>query len=249
MISKAKSKFIKSLQIKKYRKQEQCFVVEGGKSVSELIRSDYQVLTIAGTREFLDSQPAGFAVAAEVIEVGNEELGKLGDFQMNHTALAVARMKPNKPLTAEAGEITLLLDDIRDPGNLGTIIRAADWFGVTKIIASEGTADLYNPKVINATMGSFLRVDVYYTSLPEYLAGISLPVLGAVLDGDDIHGCSFWNGGVLVIGNESHGISAGVAPNITRRVTIPRYGKAESLNAGMATVVILDNLRRVQKKD
>ncbi len=248
MISKAKSKFIKSLQIKKYRKQEQCFVVEGSKSVAELIRSDYETILLLATAEFLSAVGTSLPGALDVIEVTSSELSGLGEFQTNDGALAVARMKPAIAVVPEKDEWLLAVDDIRDPGNLGTIIRTADWYGIRKIVASEQTAEFYNPKVIHASMGSFLRVDMYYTSLSVYLDASAVPVVGAFLDGEDIHGVDFGESGILVIGNESHGISPAVASRVGIRVTIPRFGAAESLNAGIATAVVLDNIRRAQKK-
>jgi TrmH family RNA methyltransferase len=242
MLSKATIKFIKSLQVKKYRKQEQCFLIEGAKSVKELIASDFEVVKVLGTPAFLSSlkPPA----KGELIEVEESALSGLGEFQTNRTALAIARLKPNEPLLASSSEYALVLDDIRDPGNLGTIIRTADWYGIRKIITSLETADFYNPKVISATMGSFTRVQIYYTFLPGYLSGNALPLYGALLDGKDVHDMTFAKGGLILIGSESHGISAGLRPFVTEGITIPRYGRAESLNAGVATAVILDNLRR-----
>jgi TrmH family RNA methyltransferase len=247
MISKAKSKFIKSLKIKKYRKQEQCFVVEGRKSVAELLASDYDVVMVLGTPAFLSGLRPEPTV--ELIEATESELVSLGTFESNDGALAVARMKSDRLLLPEEGEWMVALDDIRDPGNLGTIIRIADWYGVRKIVASPHTADRYNPKVISASMGSFLRVDLCYEDLPGYLERINIPVVGAFLDGNSVHQASFERAGILVIGNESHGISEAVAGHIAARVTIPKYGGAESLNAAAATAVILDNIRRLQKKD
>jgi TrmH family RNA methyltransferase len=143
-----------------------------------------------------------------------------------------------------ADEFALVLDDIRDPGNLGTIIRTADWFGIHKIIASEETADFYNPKVIHATMGSFCRVLVYYTALPHYLNDTQLPVYGAFLDGVDVHQLKFPNAGLVVIGNEAQGISKEVERSVSHRITIPKKGGAESLNASIATAIILDTIFR-----
>lgn len=248
MISKAKGKYIKSLQVKKYRKQEQCFVVEGRKSVAELIRSNYETILLLATRHFLSEFGPSLRYGTEVVEVEASDLVGLGEFQSNDGALAVARMKPGHPVDANRGEWLLAVDDIRDPGNLGTIIRTADWYGIRDIIASEHTAELYNPKVINASMGSFLRVNVYYTALAPYLSSASAPVVGAFLDGEDIHDYKFGAAGILVIGNESNGISEEVAGLVGNRVTIQGFGRAESLNAGIATAVILDNIRRVQKK-
>jgi TrmH family RNA methyltransferase len=241
MISKAQLKFIKSLQIKKYRKQEQCFLVEGAKSVQELVNSDFEVRLIAGTSDFLSN---GKWNGIDTIEVSEKELESLGEFQSNNGAVAVARMKDNDPLAVNSGEFAIMLDDIRDPGNLGTIIRTADWYGITKIIASNETADFYNSKVITSTMGSFTRVRLYYTDLEQYLTSEKSRVFGAYLDGKSVYSTDFGSGGIILIGSESHGISPKLEKFVSNKITIPRIGQAESLNAGIATAVILDNLRR-----
>jgi RNA methyltransferase, TrmH family len=168
----------------------------------------------------------------------------LGEFQSNNTVVAVAEMKPNQSFQLPPHTFGLVLDDIRDPGNLGTIIRTADWYGINHIIASEETADFYNPKVISATMGSFTRMNIFYTSLPEYLSETKTKVFGAFLDGKNVHEITFDSGGFIVIGNESRGISPDVEKLVSERITIPRFGKAESLNAAIATAVICDNIRR-----
>jgi TrmH family RNA methyltransferase len=242
MLSKARIKLIRSLQIKKYRQQEQLFVVEGAKSVAELLKSDFVIELIAGTGEYLSAidKPASM-----LFEVQQKELETLGLFQSNESALAVARMKPNEHFKPLPGEFVLALDDIRDPGNLGTIVRTADWFGISRIVASNETADLYNSKVISATMGSFTRVKMFYTDLETYLPTVSTRLFGTFLDGQDVHLVDFSGGAVIVIGNEAHGISEAVSRCVTDRITIPRHGNAESLNAAIATAVICDNLRRV----
>jgi TrmH family RNA methyltransferase len=239
MISKARAKFIKSLQVKKYRKQEQSFVVEGRKGVEELLRSDFVTILVCATREFIEQHELG---GIEVVEATSSELEGLGSVESNDSVLAIARTKDNIRPSIDAKEYALVLDDIRDPGNLGTIIRTADWYGIRHIIASEETADLYNPKVIRSTMGSFCRVSVFYTSLEEFLKG-SKNVYGMFLDGINVHQLTFASGGLIVVGNESNGISREVAKFITQKITIPRFGQAESLNASMATGIILDNLR------
>lgn len=243
MISKAKIKHIKALQVKKYRKEEQCFVVEGVKSVVEVLRSDFEVVWVAATADFEKDFGAHIKAGIELTEASANELIQAGSFQSNDGALAIVRMKPNVPIEFTAPEWALVLDDIRDPGNLGTIIRTADWYGVNHIIASSETADLYNPKVISATMGSFCRVKIFYTDLSTYLDKIEQPVFGTFLDGIDVHQVSFPEGGLIVIGNESNGISTTVGQRVTTKITIPRYGKAESLNAAMATGIVLDVLR------
>jgi TrmH family RNA methyltransferase len=247
MISKAKVRFIKSLQVKKYRLAEQCFLVQGAKVVKETLASEFKVVTLLATAEFVSSTDRKIlANAAEVIEVSAGELASVGSIDSNDAALAVVQMRERVDPQVPSGAYGLLLDDIRDPGNLGTIIRTADWYGVRQIIASPETTDLYNPKVINASMGSFLRVNLSYTILTDWILSTGLPVYGAFLDGADIHSTRFEKAGVIAIGNESRGISPAVEKLVRHRVTIPRYGKAESLNASAATAVILDNLRRSQ---
>jgi RNA methyltransferase, TrmH family len=242
MLSKADIKYIKSLQIKKYRKQEQCFVVEGAKTVQELLQSDFVVKKVIGTNEFLSKNPV--ADRTEVVEVSEKVLEGIGEFQSNNAVIAIAEMRSNKKVEINADEFALVLDDIRDPGNLGTIIRTADWYGIQHIIASEETADFYNPKVISATMGSFTRVQIFYTDLVSYLRPYQQPIFGAFLEGKNIHEVKFGSGGLIVIGNESRGISDAVKQFVTDKITIPRFGQAESLNAAIATAVICDNVRR-----
>jgi TrmH family RNA methyltransferase len=240
-ITLKQKQLIKSLQIKKYRKQEQSFLVEGAKSIRELMTSDFEIVMIVGTEAYL----SGIALEkVELIAVSEKELEALGEFQSNNAAIAVARIKPNLPLTVDDNEFALVLDDIRDPGNLGTIIRTADWYGIRKIIASAETSDFYSSKVISSTMGSFTRISIFYTELETFLKESKQSIYGAFLDGQSIHTTVFGKGGLIVIGNESLGISAKLNDLITNRITIPKYGDAESLNAAIATAIICDNLRR-----
>ncbi len=245
MISKAKVKHLKALQVKKYRKEEQCFVIEGAKSVVELLNSNFEVLWVAGTDAFIAAEQKLLTKRGVEITLATEaELAAAGSFQTNDGALAIARIKPNTAPALQLHELALVLDDIRDPGNLGTIIRTADWYGIKYIIASAETADLYNSKVISATMGSFCRVEVFYTNLVEFISTYTGQVYCAFMDGVDVHSVNFSNGGLLVIGNEANGISQVVAAQVTQRITIPRIGKAESLNAAIATGIMLDVSRR-----
>jgi len=248
MISRASVKYIKSLQVKKYRIQEQRFIVEGAKSVLELLNSDFVTMWVGGSQDFIDQHEKKLhASGAEVVSASFEQLSSLGSFQSNDAALAVAQIKPNQPLSISEGEIALVLDSIRDPGNLGTIIRTADWYGVKNIIASEDTADFYNPKVLSASMGSFCRVAIQYVSLIDYLTAVRKPIYGTFLNGLDVHTLSFSNGGLIVIGNESHGISTEVERLVSQKITLPRYGKAESLNAAIAAGIVLDVVRQSKK--
>lgn len=245
MLSKARIKFIKSLQLKKYRKQEQCFTVQGEKSVLEVINSPFQVRELFATTDFAErNKPALDRFTGTIILVTENELALAGEYSTNDAALAIVEMPGNNSVEIRPNEFALMLDDIRDPGNLGTIIRTADWYGISKIIASEETADVYNSKVIQSSMGSFTRTQIFYTDLSSYLQQNKQPVYGTFLTGDDVHKLTFSSGGIIVIGNEANGISADVEKFVTQRITIPQYGKAESLNAAIATAVVLDNIRR-----
>lgn len=245
MLSKARIKYIKSLQLKKYRKQEQCFIVEGEKSVLELLRSDFDVVQLLATAEFLSRNEKSVQVfTGEVLEVSTQALAAASEYSTNEDALAIVRMKVNRKPAIKPDSFVLMLDDLRDPGNLGTIIRIADWYGIDTIIASEETAEVYNSKVIQSSMGSFTRVNIFYTNLAEFLSANSLPVWGAFLEGSNVHTVPFGKGGIVVIGNEARGISETVESFVTQRITIPKYGHAESLNAAIATAVICDNISR-----
>jgi len=247
MLSRKWLKYIKSLQIKKFRKENGAFLVEGAKSVRELLQSDFSVQILFATQEFYQSSIRLVNAQGFPIEiVSQEELESAGIFHSNNACLAIAGTKENLPLYADEKEFVLVLDEVKDPGNLGTIIRVADWYGIRKIVCSPDTADLYNPKVITASMGSFTRVRLYYCDLPSYLSQQNhLPVYGAFLDGENLHQTQFVDSGYVVMGNESHGIGADLKAFISHKVTIPRFGGAESLNVGIATAIICDNLRRI----
>jgi len=248
MLSKNRIKYINSLKIKKYRQLQQSFIVEGYKSVFELLNSDFSIEFILVTQEFQQKYSSILSEHKSLCEtVTLTELQGLGSFQTNDSCLAVAKTKENQFLSVKGNEYVLVLDDISDPGNLGTIIRIADWYGINKIVCSESTTDLYNPKVIAASKGSFTRIQLFYTNLPEYLSSNAknLMVAGAFLGGESLYDFKFAvSGGYIVMGNESNGVGTEVEPFITHRITIPRVGVAESLNVGIATAVILDNLRR-----
>ncbi|CAA9233876.1 MAG: RNA methyltransferase, TrmH family [uncultured Adhaeribacter sp.] len=246
MLSKAAIKYINSLQIKKYRHQHQAFLVEGAKSVVELLSSDYEIEKIYLTEDFLhkNTQIKTKNIAYELVP--EKELVKAGTFATNNAALAVARIKPPSSFLLNLQTLTLVLDDIRDPGNLGTIIRLADWYGLTDLVCSPTCADFYNPKVIAATMGSFTRLRLHYLELETFLQNIplGLPVYGASLHGRNIHRLQLKPAGVLVMGNEAHGIRPEVEQHLRELIKIPLFGKAESLNVANATGIILDNFFR-----
>ncbi len=242
MISRASTKFIKSLQLKKYRKTEQLFVVEGGKSVLEVLGSTFNVKSVVATERFFASNREVLQ-GKEVSFVSEKELTGLGSYKTNNAALAVVHMKPNSPVGSNEGWL-LGLDGVNDPGNLGTILRIADWYGINRIVASKETADFYNPKVVASSKGSFCRVNVYYTDLEAFIKSLDIPVYGAFMEGDDVHKRTFEEKGLLVLGNEANGISEEVSAIIRKKITIPRYGQAESLNVAMATAIICDNIFR-----
>ncbi|MEM7055771.1 MAG: RNA methyltransferase [Bacteroidota bacterium] len=233
------------MRLKKYRLQSNAFAIEGAKNIKLLLESDYKVQMVVGTADFLASYSTLLAQrTVETFQVGQHLLASLGVFQRNNTALAIAHTKANKPITVTDKEYGLVLDDIRDPGNLGTITRIADWYGITTIICSPSTVELYNPKVLHASMGSFTRVKVYYVDLPSYLSKAQVPIVGTFTSGAPIHHTALPAGGLVVIGNETRGISEELMPYIQQQISIPRYGYAESLNAAIATAVVCDNLRR-----
>jgi TrmH family RNA methyltransferase len=242
MITKSALKFIKSLQLKKNRIEHQCFLVEGTKSVQELLSSDFEIDLIAGVSAFLDEH-ADRLIGLNVNEIKPNDLSIVSSFKNNNSVIAVARMKNLSEVEMPADNYILALDDVRDPGNLGTIIRIADWYGIDQIIASATTADFYNPKVISASMGSFGRVKMHYGDLQSMLGSYDGKIYGALMDGMALPSVSFDRSGVLVMGNESVGISHEIQELISERITIPRYGSAESLNVGIATAVICDRIR------
>jgi TrmH family RNA methyltransferase len=233
------------LQQKKFRQLHQFFIVEGAKNVLELLHSTYSIHAIYATQTFHKENINGLDKQNLKIEIVSEsELDQMGTFSSNNAAIALVKTKENLELFVE-NELVLVLDDIRDPGNLGTIIRIADWYGLKKIICSESTVELYNPKVISATMGSFLRVNLFYTNLSKYLTERSMCFIGgALMDGESVYDINLPKTGFLIIGNESNGISDKVQGFVNQRITIPRRGGAESLNAGIATAILLDNFFR-----
>ncbi|WP_448518027.1 TrmH family RNA methyltransferase [Rhodoflexus sp.] len=244
-ISKKWLKLCRSLHQKKYRQEEQLFLVEGAKSVAELIaegaKSGFQIEAVFATEAFIADFITQKGQDFLLESVTPDELEQAGTIQSNNAALAVVQI-PQRALPALSNEWLLALSDIRDPGNLGTIIRIADWYGISHIVCSRTTAEWYNPKVIAASMGSFLRVQPYYTDLEDFFQQYTKPVYGALLNGSDIHRFEVKEKGAILIGNESQGIAEALLPLISHALTIPRIGGAESLNAGIATAIFCDNL-------
>lgn len=246
MLSKNTVKFIKSLHQKKYRSESGKFFVEGNKSVLEVLQSDFLVDLLLVTSSFEEKNFKLLkSFEGEVITVTQNQLEQVGQYQSNDSALAVVQMNANTSFEPEIDELILGLDDIRDPGNLGTIIRVADWYGIKKLVFSPQTAEFYNPKVIQATMGSFTRVQFFYEELGEVFNRWNLPIYGAFLGGENIHQMGKPAPGVLLMGNEAKGISPEMEKIVTKKITIPGFGNAESLNVAIATAILCDNFKRL----
>jgi TrmH family RNA methyltransferase len=252
MISKALVKYVQSLHQKKYRQRHGAFLVEGGKSVLELLSSGIATEHVLLTPEFADQNRARLPTHHAYTLATEAELTQLGTLATNTTALAVARLptEPALPAALPATRLLLALDEVRDPGNLGTLIRLADWYGLPGVVLSETCADPYAPKTVAATMGSFARVQVWQRELPAWLAALppAVGIFGADLHGDNVHQLTLQPAGVLVMGSESHGLTPAVEACLTRRLHIPRGagGGAESLNVAISAAILLDNFFRGQ---
>ncbi|MEP6464765.1 MAG: RNA methyltransferase [Parafilimonas sp.] len=238
MLSRNEVKYIQSLRHKKNRNQENLFIAEGTKIISELIDANFDVKKIYAVKEWIDLN----AGIKNIIDVSDDELKKISGFETPNKVVAVVEKRNAITSPVLKNKITLLLDGIQDPGNLGTIIRTADWFGIENIIASVDTTDVYNPKVVQATMGSIVRVNVFYTDLKVFLSTNNIMVYAAVLDGENISAIPATNECILIIGNESKGIRKHIQPYIQKKVSVQKTGNAESLNAAVATGIILFKL-------
>ena len=237
-LSKNHLKLITSLSQKKYRHKYKLFVVEGIKVVQEFINSSYEL-------EVLFSTESSFSSLDSFIEVSEQELKKISSLKTPNKVLALFKI-PLQKNTNSSGLI-VALDAINDPGNLGTIIRMCDWFGVDQLVCSKETVDCYNTKVVQSSMGSLTRVAISYTDLKEYLTSVSIPVFIADMDGDNIHKIKPPTSAVLVMGNEANGISNSIKQLVSTKVSIPRYGNSqqtESLNVATATAILLSEFRR-----
>lgn len=252
MLSKNKIKLIQSLNRKKNRDETGLFLVEGNKMVEEALRSDFTVESLVCTPEFLANSPETIRKANEIIETDRNTLQKASLLQAAQDSLALVKQPTCRtPEIDLSSELCLALDFIQDPGNLGTILRIADWFGIRTIVCSENTVDVYNPKVVQASMGAVFRVNVQYLHLNTWLKNIvnqHIPVYGTFLDGENIYTTTLSPNGVLLMGNEGNGISAGVEKLVTSRLSIPAFQtdnhKPESLNVAIATAICCSEFRR-----
>ncbi len=240
MVSKNEIKYIQTLYQKKFRDKEGLFIAEGPKLAAELLDSDYELVNIYAT----DDWEPPFQPDIAVNRISQADLERISQLQTPNQVVVIARQMARDDEPVAAQSLTLVLDGIQDPGNLGTIIRTADWFGIQQIVCSIDAADVYNSKVVQATMGSICRVKVWYKNLEFYLEENKLPVYGALLEGDNLFQQKPVHQGILLIGNEGKGIRPHIKLFVTQPLTIPKIGGAESLNAAVATGIILAQLTR-----
>lgn len=241
MFTKNYAKVIQSLQSKKFRQKYNLFVVEGIKSVKELTNTNYQIENLFFTAGNWDK------TWPNASQITPAQLKQISSFANPNQVLAVCKM-PEPKKFVKSPQLSLVLDDVRDPGNLGTIIRLADWFGVEQIICSSNSVDVYNPKCIQASMGSFAAVDVFYDDLPSLLQNSEAPIFGTFMEGENIYQNKLPNHAFLVLGNEANGISEELKELCNTKLSIPHFGKqhkTESLNVAMATSIFLSEYRRV----
>jgi TrmH family RNA methyltransferase len=245
MLSKSQISLLKSLQHKKDRIEHGLFLVEGSKSVIEFINSPYQVEAIYHTASFA-SKMLNLSQKINLYNISVTEIEKISSLKTPQQVIALVKIPAWPPLnnTKLKQKFSLVLDGIQDPGNMGTIIRTADWFGIDHIICSDDTVDAYNPKVVQASMGSLSRINVHYADLEKVLPQINLPLFGAMLNGESIYNTNFGNEGLIAMGNEGNGLRPQIEKLITRAVTIPRKGKAESLNVAIATALFCAEINR-----
>lgn len=240
MISKNQIKLISGLHQKKQRFANQLFFAEGIKVIQELLQSNFELEHLFTTQN--DFEKVEFSKRISITE---QELKKISALSTPNSCLAVFKI-PAENTIIDSGLI-LALDDIRDPGNLGTILRLCDWFGIQQIICSKETVDIYNPKVVQATMGSIARVNLNYVDLKSFIANAKLPVFGTFMNGENIYQSNLPQNGIIIMGNEANGISAEIEKMVTSRLTIPRFGKlqkTESLNVATATAIVLSEFKR-----
>ena len=249
MLSKALQKRISALENKKHRKESALFVAEGGKTVMDLISAGVKVDKLIATEEWLLQHRLPEQIEATIVT--DEEMRR-ASFQQNPQGVLAIFHQPEHEidLSAPVKELCLALDNVQDPGNLGTIIRIADWFGIRNIFCSIGTADIYNPKTIQATMGAIGRVKVHYLDLPDYIASLQdkTPIYGTFLDGENMYKKELCNRGLIIMGNEGNGLSKECGALVNERLYIPNYPvgceTSESLNVSVATAIICSEFRR-----
>jgi TrmH family RNA methyltransferase len=240
MVSKNQIKLITSLQQKKFRQKSQLFIAEGVKVIQELLQSNFVLEHLYVSEGIFLEIPS-----KKRTSVTENDIKKITCLSTPNNCLALFQIPTQK--NQEISGLTIVLDDIRDPGNMGTIIRLCDWYGVNNIICSDQTVDIYNPKVVQATMGSIARVNVYYENLNTFLPTLDLPIYGTFMDGKNVYKEILPKNALLVLGNEANGISTEIEKLTTNKIAIPKFGtvqKAESLNVAMATAIFLSEFKR-----
>ncbi|MFA6400566.1 MAG: RNA methyltransferase [Salinivirgaceae bacterium] len=253
MLSINQIKFIKSLEHKKYRKTHQCFVVEGEKIVLELMHSSFEIIDVFAIQPFIHNYCKGNNYSFKINEITDSDLNKISFLQTPNQVLAVARLPMLKPIELSQTELMLALDNIQDPGNLGTIIRTAGWFGISQLFCSPETVDAFNPKVVQATMGAIFRIQIIYNPLPEIIQKAKanrIPIFGTVLSGKNIYSHKLPKNALIVMGNESKGISDELRTQLDTEILIPSFPEnsitMESLNVSVATALVCAEFRRQQ---
>ncbi|MCI2229185.1 RNA methyltransferase [Polaribacter sp. MSW13] len=239
-ISKNQLKLITSLSQKKYRQKHKLFVAEGVKVVNELLSSSFKVVTLFCTEDFLSDVSKDY-----IITISETDLKKISNLKTPNKVLGLFQMPEDKPLHNKG--LIVALDDINDPGNLGTIIRLCDWFGVSELICSTKTVDCYNQKVVQASMGSLTRISIHYVDLNKYLTEINLPTFIADMDGVNVYSNPLPKEAVLIMGNEANGVSDKIKDSVSNKIAIPRFGETqetESLNVATATAILLSEFKR-----
>ena len=249
MLSKNLIKLVRSLDVKKFRKETNLFVAEGEKLVNDLIVSNVECYKIIATEKHADALKSKRDI--EIITVSDDELKKISFLKSPQGIVGLFKQKNNTPdINTPKKKLCLALDDVQDPGNLGTIIRIADWFGIEDIYCSIGTVDVYNPKTVQATMGAIARVNIYYVNLPQFLSSLekSIPIYGTFLNGKNMYEHKLSRNGVIVMGNEGNGIGSECEKFIDERILIPSFpaGRttSESLNVSTATAIVCGEFRR-----
>lgn len=244
-LSKNQLKLINSLQQKKYRQKHKLFVAEGLKVVNELLKSSLEVeqlFVLENSEHFTDLQ--------NITRISTSELKKISSLKTPNVVLGLFKIPNEKPL--QKNGLIVALDGINDPGNLGTIIRLCDWFGISQLVCSKNTVDCYNQKVIQSTMGSITRVQINYVDLENYLSSVNLPIFTADMDGKNVYKSELPTKAVLVMGNEANGISSEINKIVKNKLTIPRFGnlqQTESLNVATATAILLSEFKRNTNND
>jgi RNA methyltransferase, TrmH family len=239
-ISKNQFKLITSLSQKKYRLKHQLFIAEGIKVVQEILNSSFEIETLFCTEDFITDLPD-----EKIVRISEIDLKKISNLKTPNKVLGLFKIPAEKPLINNG--LIIALDAINDPGNLGTIIRLCDWFGLVTLVCSKETVDCYNQKVVQASMGSLTRVSIYYKDLPAYLKETNLPTFIADMNGENVYKTNLPKDAILIMGNEANGVSAEIKKEIMNKIAIPRFGEAqetESLNVATATAILLSEFKR-----